>query len=55
MDLDERASTFRFLVRDRAGQFTPSAVCSRLLDRHNPAGSLVICLSGVVSDPSQTG
>ena len=24
MDLDERASTFRFLVRDRAGQFTTS-------------------------------
>jgi putative transposase len=22
MDLDERAATFRFLVRDRAGQFT---------------------------------
>src|SRR5512132_896789 len=24
MDLDERAATFRFLVRDRAGQFTTS-------------------------------
>jgi hypothetical protein len=24
MDLDDRAATFRFLVRDRAGQFTPS-------------------------------
>jgi hypothetical protein len=24
MDLDERAATFRFLVRDRAGQFTPA-------------------------------
>jgi putative transposase len=24
MDLDERATTFRFLVRDRAGQFTTS-------------------------------
>ena len=24
MDLDQRAATFRFLVRDRAGQFTAS-------------------------------
>jgi putative transposase len=24
MDLDDRAATFRFLVRDRAGQFTTS-------------------------------
>jgi len=24
MDLDDRAATFRFLVRDRAGQFTIS-------------------------------
>jgi hypothetical protein len=24
MDLDDRVTEFRFLVRDRAGQFTPS-------------------------------
>jgi putative transposase len=36
MNLDERAATFRFLVRDRAGQFTTSfdAVPRRRRDRH---------------------
>jgi putative transposase len=33
MDLDDRAATFRFLVRDRAGQFTTAISESELLRR----------------------
>jgi putative transposase len=33
MDLDDRAATFQFLVRDRAGQFTTAISESELLRR----------------------
>jgi hypothetical protein len=53
MDLDDRATTFRFLVRDRAGQFTTSfdAVLAGARDRHreDPAAlSRANCYAEVV-------
>ncbi len=43
MDLDDRATSFRFLVRDRAGQFTASP--DRRRDRHREDPTAVECAS----------